>query len=176
MTNISVLGDLASRLQDSGNPPGHTVGEFGEVSSVLAELLPGLADGLSQLVKVGAGGHVKDDAVQLMPAVFYWVHITGLTHPIQDVDVVLLKPLHAADGGVTGRPILHEDGAPRHPHAGSEMLPEDLTVHLRVDLLVLGHKLQTADPTVAYRGPNHQLRGKFDCPPDEAWVVPGNGG
>ena len=49
-----------------------------------------------------------------------------MTNPVQDIHIVSRKPLLDAAGGMTRGSVLHEDGAPGHPHAGLEMLLEDL--------------------------------------------------
>ena len=72
---------------------------------------------------------------------------------------------------MTWRPVLHEDGVPRHPHAGLQVPLEDLLVDLQVHLLVPGHKVEAADFSVASRGQNHDFGRKFDTSADEVQVV-----
>ena len=74
---------------------------------------------------------------------------------------------------MTRGPVLHEDGAPGHPHARLEMLVEDRTVHLGVHLLVLVHKVELPKLPIPEASPYHQFWGMLHGATDEPRVVTG---
>ena len=171
-----VLGDVPIGLNDGRDPPGHGVREGGEEGLVLAEDLPGLLDLLDQLVQVGAGRHCPDDCVELAPEILNRIQVAGLPNPVQDLDVVLGKPLLDAAGGVARGSVLHEDGAPCLPQTRPKMLLQDVFVHLGVHLLVLGNKIQTAKFAVPEGSPDHDFLRMFYGAANHPRVVSGDGG
>ena len=70
-TNILILGDVPSGLNDSLDSLGHRVGEFVEVVRVLLQLLPGDFDVLDELVHVPGGRHPPDYVLESHPKVLH---------------------------------------------------------------------------------------------------------
>ena len=68
-TNISILCDVPSGLNDSLDLLGHRVGEFVEVVRGLLQLLPGDFDVLDELVHVPGGRHPPDYVLESHPKV-----------------------------------------------------------------------------------------------------------
>ena len=60
-TNILILCDVPSGLNDSLDLLGHRVGEFVEVVCVLLQLLPGDFDVLDELIHVPGSRHPPED-------------------------------------------------------------------------------------------------------------------
>jgi len=144
-TNISILCDVPSGLNDSLDSLGHRVGEFVEVVRVLLQLLPGDFDVLDELVHVPGGRHPPDYVLESHPKVLYRIEVWTLANPRQHLDVLLGKPHLHSLGSVTRRSILHECPRASLLHGFCEVLGEDRLVHLGVHLLVPLHEVDAAD-------------------------------
>ena len=144
-TNILILCDVPSGLNDSLDSLGHRVGEFVEVVRVLLQLLPGDFDVLDELIHVPGSRHPPDYVLESHPKVLYRIEVWTLANPRQHLDVLLGKPHLHSLGSVTWRSILHECPCASLLHGFCEVLGEDRLVHLGVHLLVPLHKVDAAD-------------------------------
>ena len=167
----SVFSDVALGVDDGIDPVDHGVGELLKVGRVPGQLPPAPLDVLGELLQVGGGGVPSDDALQLGPHILYGICIWRLADPLEDGDIVILKPLHDRPGLVTGRSVLHEDRAPSLGHGLAEMLLQDLSVHLGVHLLIVLNKVDVSKSAISKRSPDHQLGGVFDATKNEVGVV-----
>ncbi len=69
---------------------------------------------------------------QLPPKIFYGVEIWRLARPLQDLEMLLTKPLLRCPGGVFGIIVMLKDPATFHlqcPCWWNEVFPQNLTIH-----------------------------------------------
>ena len=90
----------------------HGVGQVGEEGLVLGQVLPRLPDLVCKLVEIAGDAQVVDLLLQTPPQVLDGVAVGQVAHPLENRNLGVGEPGHDAFGRVTGRPVLHEDGAP----------------------------------------------------------------
>jgi len=69
---------------------------------------------------------------QLPPKIFYWVQVWRLARPLQDLDMLLMEPLHTCPGCVFQVIVMLDGPATTHhqcSYRGKEVVGQNLTIH-----------------------------------------------